>query len=450
MKKLSLKLRLIVFFGVISTIVWSMAALLSWYESRGQLDEFFDTYQLMLARQFAAADWSRAGTAAAREVNRIIENLGDDGEEDDEALGFAVFDKAGKMVFHDGENGRRFSYMRGASGFKNQKTGPKRKSWRIVWLPSSDGKHLIAVGQEEEFRNEAALDLIEETLLPWALGLGLILLCTVWMVHRELKPLKQIADNLEKRSADDFSPLDGSRAPAELRPLINSADRLFVRISRMLQNERGFIADSAHELRSPLAALKVQLEVAELSLNDKTALSKALDNLKSGIDRGSRLVEQLLALSKLNGDGMQNVSFEALDWKNIVARAQEEHNEAAARKNIKMSASVASEAFLDTGSGFLWSLLLRNLLDNAVRYSPEGASVSIVLTRRSLKVANDGVKLDAAAVRRLGERFFRPAGQKETGSGLGLSIVEKIASLHGCRPEYQCENGVFTVEVRLL
>lgn len=448
MKKASLKLRLIVFFGIISTVVWSMAALLSWYESREQLDEFFDTYQLMLARQFAAADWSNAGNSEAKKINRIIENLDDDGEEDDEALGFAVFDKDGKMVFHDGENGSRFPYIRGAAGFGNHKIGKKHKLWRIVSLPSADGKYLIAVGQEEEFRNEAALDLIEETLLPWALGLGLILLCTVLMVHRELKPLKQIAADLENRSADDFSPLDGSNVPVELLPLIVSGNRLFARTEKMLKNERGFIADSAHELRSPLTALKVQLEVAELSLDDKNALRKALRQLKSGIDRSSRLVEQLLALSRLDSGHVTNVNDEIPDWKNIVNRAQEEQKSAADAKNITISSKIENPPFLVSGNAFLWSLLLRNLLDNAIRYSSEGASVNIVLNKQALTVSNTGVNVENAVLKNLGQRFFRPAGQKETGSGLGLSIVEKIASLHGCRSEYRCENGVFTVEIR--
>lgn len=448
MKKLSLKLRLIIFFGIISTVVWSAAAVLSWYESREQLDEFFDTYQLMLARQFAAADWSNAGSATVKQVNKIIGHLADDGEEEDEALGFAVFDHSGKMVFHDGKNGRNFKYTPEISGFKNHKIGRKKKLWRIVCLPSADGQYLIAVGQEEEFRNEAALDLIEETLLPWALGLGLILLCTVWMVHRELKPLKQIADNLENRSADDFSPLDGSNVPAELLPLIVSGNRLFARTDKMLKNERSFIADSAHELRSPLTALKVQLEVAELSLDDKDALYKALKQLKSGIDRSSRLVEQLLALSRLDSGHGTNVNDEILDWKNIVNRAQEEQKSVVAAKNITISSKLESRPFLVSGNAFLWSLLLRNLLDNAIRYSPEGASINVGLTAQKLIVSNAGVNVENAVIENLGQRFFRPAGQKETGSGLGLSIVEKIASLHGCRPEYRCENGVFTVTIR--
>lgn len=447
MKKLSLKLRLIIFFSIISTVVWSAAAVLSWYESREQLDEFFDTYQLMLARQFAAADWSNAGSATVKQVNKIIGHLADDGEEEDEALGFAVFDHSGKMVFHDGKNGRNFKYTPEISGFKNHKIGRKKKLWRIVCLPSADGQYLIAVGQEEEFRNEAALDLIEETLLPWALGLGLILLCTVWMVHRELKPLKQIADNLENRSADDFSPLDGSNVPAELLPLIISGNRLFARTDKMLKNERSFIADSAHELRSPLTALKVQLEVAELSLDDKDALYKALKQLKSGIDRSSRLVEQLLALSRLDSGHGTNVNDEILDWKNIVNRAQEEQKSAVAAKNITISSKLESRPFLMSGNAFLWSLLLRNLLDNAIRYSPEGASINVELTAQKLIVSNTGVKVENAVIENLGQRFFRPAGQKETGSGLGLSIVEKIASLHGCRSEYNCCNGVFTVTI---
>ena len=167
MKKMSLRLRLIISFLIVSTCVWTAAAVISWQESRDQMDEFFDTYQLLLARQLSTADWTNLTADMQKKSNRLIENVDDDGEEEDEALGFAVFNRRGEMIFNDDENGRDFIYTPEASGFINQKIGRKKDMWRIFWLTSADKNFTIAVGQELEFRDDAALELVEETLLPW-------------------------------------------------------------------------------------------------------------------------------------------------------------------------------------------------------------------------------------------------------------------------------------------
>lgn len=138
MKKMSLRLRLIISFLIVSTCVWTAAAVISWQESRDQMDEFFDTYQLLLARQLSTADWTNLTADMQKKSNRLIENVDDDGEEEDEALGFAVFNRRGEMIFNDDENGRDFIYTPEASGFVNQKIGRKKDMWRIFWLTSAD------------------------------------------------------------------------------------------------------------------------------------------------------------------------------------------------------------------------------------------------------------------------------------------------------------------------
>lgn len=136
----------------------------------------------------------------------------------------------------------------------------------------------IAVGQELEFRDDAALELVEETLLPWLVGLSVLLLAVIWMVSRELRPLRRIADELSERDSDNLHPLSLSGQASEILPLIKAINTQFSRIEQMLQRERGFISDSAHELRSPLTALKVQLEVAQLADDDAAARHQALQN----------------------------------------------------------------------------------------------------------------------------------------------------------------------------
>lgn len=446
MKKMSLRLRLIISFLIVSTCVWTAAAVISWQESRDQMDEFFDTYQLLLARQLSTADWTNLTADMQKKSNRLIENVDDDGEEEDEALGFAVFNRRGEMIFNDDENGRDFIYTPEASGFINQKIGRKKDMWRIFWLTSADKNFTIAVGQELEFRDDAALELVEETLLPWLVGLSVLLLAVIWMVSRELRPLRRIADELSERDSDNLHPLSLSGQASEILPLIKAINTQFSRIEQMLQRERGFISDSAHELRSPLTALKVQLEVALLADDDAAARHQALQKLNQGIDRSTRLVEQLLALSRLDSAAAA-ANDEPLDWPALVNAAVNEQLPAAEEKKINIKTSTDGSAPTTCGQPLLWALLLRNLLDNAVRYSPEEAQICIELKDETLSVTNSNTVVAAEYLPRLKERFFRPAGQKSTGSGLGLSIVERIAELHRCRVALTNDDGNFRVTV---
>lgn len=446
MKKMSLRLRLIISFLIVSTCVWTAAAVISWQESRDQMDEFFDTYQLLLARQLSTADWTNLTADMQKKSNRLIENVDDDGEEEDEALGFAVFNRRGEMIFNDDENGRDFIYTPEASGFINQKIGRKKDMWRIFWLTSADKNFTIAVGQELEFRDDAALELVEETLLPWLVGLSVLLLAVIWMVSRELRPLRRIADELSERDSDNLHPLSLSGQASEILPLIKAINTQFSRIEQMLQRERGFISDSAHELRSPLTALKVQLEVAQLADDDAAARHQALQKLNQGIDRSTRLVEQLLALSRLDSAAAA-ANDEPLDWPALVNAAVNEQLPAAEEKKINIKTSTDGSAPTTCGQPLLWALLLRNLLDNAVRYSPEEAQISIELKDETLSVTNSNTVVAAEYLPRLKERFFRPAGQKSTGSGLGLSIVERIAELHRCRVALTNDDGNFRITI---
>ena len=222
MKKLSLKIRLIISFCAAAILILGSAGILSWTESREQTDEFFDTYQLLLARQLSTADWSNIKSSTQQDVNRIVEELQDDGEEEDEALGFAVFDRSGKMIFNDDENGRYFIYSPQASGFENQKIGSKKKKWRLCWIESADKAYKIAVGQEIKYREEFAFELIEEIFLPWGLGLGFLLLMIILLVHYELRPLRKIAQNLSVRNPDDFSRIEENNVQQEIKPLVQS------------------------------------------------------------------------------------------------------------------------------------------------------------------------------------------------------------------------------------
>ena len=451
MKKLSLQLRLIIFFILISGSVFLTAGILSWYEGREKLDEFFDTYQMLMGRKLSSLDWQNFNPESQSKIDKLLKDLDDDGEEDDDALGFAVFNLQGDMLFHDGNEGKFFQFNGYKSGFNKQKIGEDHEPWRIFWIESIDKQYIIAIGQELDFREDAAFDLVEDTLLPWAAGLTILLIAAVYMVSREFRPLKRIAHELRHRDSNDLSPVDNENMPTEIKPMVGALNNLFIKIRDTLKRERSFISDSAHELRSPLTALKVQLEVAELAGDDAQMRQETLQKLGIGINRASRLVEQLLELSRLEASKEQQIhNFQSLDWNEIISKAIQEQLPSAQNQKIDIIYNHKEDFGVTEGAPLLWSLLLRNLLDNAIRYSPFGAKIVITSTQNTLSVFNSGVVVEENLIPRLKERFFRPPGQTQSGSGLGLSIVERIAQLHHCSVYMENIDNGFCVSINIL
>jgi two-component system, OmpR family, sensor histidine kinase QseC len=389
MNKLSLRLRLIVWFIGISCVVWLAAGVLSWKETKEKVDEFFDTYKIALARQLAGADWSGLAAGAQKITDRMIENV-HNADDEDEAIGFAVFDRDGRLVFHDNENGKEFRFLPATGSFIRQIVDGDDE-WRIVWLQSADGKFYIAVGQEEEYRADVVWDMTEEFMIPWAAGLFVLMVMIVAVLTREFRPLGNLADSLQSRGSGDLSPLEEKGIPAEILPLVKAMNIQMARIEGMLAGERRFVADAAHELRTPLTALQVQLEVAEMAGSDEKMRAEALDKLQKGIERSSRLVEQLLVLSKVDtAFGIYDEHCENINWQQIADDLQVDYAAAIAAKKIDISVEIGETGPVERGNPLLWTLLLRNLLDNALKYSPEGASVKILVAADALTVVNSG------------------------------------------------------------
>ncbi|MFV0626653.1 MAG: histidine kinase dimerization/phospho-acceptor domain-containing protein [Alphaproteobacteria bacterium] len=446
MKKLSLHLRLALSFLCLTILVWLASAVLSWHETKEQMDEFFDTYQLSLAKQLASADWSDISPETQKKTNQLIKNLDDDGEEEDEALGFAVFSKKGEMIFNDGENGMNFHFSP-VSGFDNQHIGHKKKNlWRMLWIETIDKKFYIVVGQELDFRQEASLEMVFQSLTPWSIGLLILILLSLGVIYQELKPIKSITKNLSQRNANDFSEITMENVPNEISPLIKAINTLFIRIDKMLKKERSFISDAAHELRSPLAALKIQLEVALLAEDDKKMRLHAFEKLSEGIERSSHLVEQLLALSKVEAKEKEIIELEKIEWKKVIQSLVEEYNSKIKTKNLKININISEKSPIEFGNPLLCTLLFRNLLDNAIRYCPSNSEILIDINETRILIENIA-HLEEKNIDKLGERFYRPAGQTENGSGLGLSIVSKISEIHNVLLKYEYKNDKFCIKL---
>lgn len=425
--KLSLKLRLTLLFLVLSLTAWFAASLVAWQQTTHKLDKLFDTQQMLFAKRLLTMELDELhAPARMREVPKKAKH----GHLDDDALAFAIYASDGTMILNDGENGRDIPYHYRRDGFDDGLLQDDNDEWRFLWLTSPDGKYRVVVGQEWEYRQDMALDVVSSQLTPWLVALPVMLLLLIVLLSRELKPLKKLAQTLRARSPDATDALPTQSVPAEVRPLLDSLNHLFARTQEMMTRERRFTSDAAHELRSPLAALKVQTDVAQLSQDDPQAQEKALKQLHAGIDRASRLVDQLLTLSRLDSlDSLDGV--EQIAMADLLQSAVMDIYPPAQQAGIDIRLNINAPEVTRTGQQLLLSLLVRNLLDNATRYSPRGSVVDVTLDARRFTVRDNGPGISPDALARLGERFYRPPGQDATGSGLGLSIVKRIAALHG-------------------
>ncbi len=443
MKKISLKLKLIVAFTVIAVVVFGVAAVVSHKEAREEVDGFFDMYQMALIRQLAVMDWSAVTPEIQKRTDKMMAAVAGADAEDD-SVAFAVFDAQGQMIFHDDEKGENFAYVPHSGRFVQQEVDGD--IWRIVWMPTVTGKHMVAVGQSLDFRQDIIWEMTEEFVLPWGIGLVVMLLLMIGVITAAFFPITKLAKRVRHRQPDNLSPLPMDNLPAEIQPLVAAMNTLLAKVEKMVQKERSFIADSAHELRSPLTALKVQLEVVELAGNDADLRQSALAKLAVGIDRSTRLVEQLLALSKAESVAVSSEN-EKLNWPVLVQQLTEEYKPVVDEKQMTVLLTVDGKGPFEKGCPVLATLLVRNLIDNALKYGPEGSTVLIHIGSKVLTVTNPGVEVSADVLERLGQRFYRPAGQSQTGSGLGLSIVHRIAHIYRCR--LRCRNTADGFEVKV-
>jgi two-component system sensor histidine kinase TctE len=259
---------------------------------------------------------------------------------------------------------------------------------------------------------------------------------SVWLgVGRGLAPLARIRQTLGSRSPHDLSPLADSGAPQEIRPLLQSLNALLARLNSTLEAQRRFVADAAHQLRTPLAGLITQSEYA-LRTDDPADQRHALVQIKASAERASRLVHQLLTLARCEASTARGVAFTTLDLDRLLRAQTAEWAPAAMRHDIDIGYESQAPGATVSGNAVLLRELFANLLDNAIRHAPCGGRVTVRLCeaeRPLILVEDDGPGIPPPERERVFERFYRLPGGAGDGSGLGLAIVREIARAHGAR-----------------
>lgn len=422
----SLQGRLLVLVLSVVVSVWLFTALATWIDARHELKELLDGH---LAQ------------AAALLVVQQAQEM----ESDDHVMDAPTLDRYAPrvafQVFHEGRLAMRSANAPATpmvrsgkpfdTGFHTVQIGGT--DWRVFGAHGAERDVHVYVGEQADSRSDILWAVLRSALWPMALALPLLGVALWWAVYRGLGPLRQAGIALAERQPQALHPLVLESAPSEMAPMVGALNSLFERIGHLLESERRFTADAAHELRTPIAAIRAQAQVA-MGETDEALRRHALQGTLEGCDRAIRLVEQLLTLARLEG-----VAASAMDPVDLRALAQRMVAKVAPKAIAKHQALEfeASEPCTIPGNETLLAVLVRNLVDNAVRYSPPGARVLVTVRQQAgqvmLSVADSGPGLDEADLKRLGERFFRVPGNLESGSGLGWSIVQRIAAVHGLR-----------------
>lgn len=298
---------------------------------------------------------------------------------------------------------------------------------------------VIQVAQDMRVRQMLAREAAWRSLLPVVLLLPLLALAVWWVIRQSLSPVQRVCHELAGRKPQDLAPVAMDDLPDEMRPLVQELNSLLQRVQQAFETQQHFVADAAHELRSPLAALQLQLQALRKA-PDEAARDAAQTHLAAGIERAKRLVEQLLALARQ--EAAQTVAGKSepmVDLRVLVEQALADAAQAAQAKGLDMGLSEDPQqqtAFSVPAHPQAIAVLLRNLLDNAIKYVPAGGRVDVGWLQdsqgRALVVEDSGPGVPAAERERVLQRFVRgsDAGGMAGGSGLGLAIVQSIAQ--GC------------------
>ncbi len=303
----------------------------------------------------------------------------------------------------------------------------KKRNWRVFGVKFK-GK-FIQVSQPIRVRANTAAEIAGNALFPMA-ALIPVLGLLIWVgVSYGLRPLKQVASDLETRNADSMQPIPLNDLPQEMKFMVSALNNLLERLSRAFELQKNFIADAAHQLRTPLTALHLQAEILARS-REGAEISEAVIHLKQGIARSSHLVEQLLTLARQQPDQKR---FEPTDLDELSKSVICEISPLAEAKNIDLGLE-SGGSVLVAGNREALKILLVNLIDNAIRYIPETGRIDVRIGSAEgkivLEVQDNGPGIPQQERERVFDRFYRGIGNNVMGSGLGLSIVRSIIAMH--------------------
>lgn len=406
----SLRLRLFVTLIAATGIVWVAAVAWIYLGSRHEVEQVLDT-RLQEAARMVASLASGLEQSADGPSAKPVSALGSY----ERQLSCQVWSFDGRMIARSsGAPDQRLSEV--GSGFSARVIDGE--SWRVYSVEDAERNVRVMVGDRMGLRERLVSDLIKGLLWP-ALLIAPLLGAATWVsVGRGLRPLSRMAGDLAQRDADDMKPVDGTHAPEEVRPLASAINSLFEKVEAARRHEREITAFAAHELRTPLAGLKTQAQVA-LAATDPTVVREALSQIVSAVDRSARLVRQLLEMARLDAQ-RDAMAFTQVDLGSLLQRVVDTTD---CRDDVRVKIDERLAGMIVTANVECVELAVRNLHENAVQYSVRGGVVGWHVEGSRLVVEDDGPGLPEEEIRKVGTRFFRGSNRSPTGSGLGVAIA---------------------------
>lgn len=421
--KISLRLRLLLILVALFTLVWVLVTTASYYAAQHEVEELFDAQLAQYARTLQALTQDRIGAA---DQARISLDKSFFGHSYEKKVAFQVWNDGVLVLHSDNAPPQPMSPL---YGFTDQLLDGRL--WRVFAMPAAEGAAGIQVAERYDVRDELVHKISLQVLYPLIIALPLLSVVLWFAVGGGLRPLNRITEEVGARSPRDLQPLAAAGIPSEIRPLVAALNRLLERLRRALENERRFTSDAAHELRTPLAILKTQAQVAQGAVSEAERRA-ALARIGEGVDRGTRLVGQLLALARIDPK-TAGQEAESVDLAGLAARVVAEYAPAAVAKGVDLGLEDGATGRV-CGYPEALEVVLRNLVDNAVKYTPEGGRVDVSVETGAegvqLAVTDTGPGIVPELREQVFERFYRVAGSEVEGCGLGLSIVRQIADLH--------------------
>lgn len=425
MKPFSIRRRLLLLLLGSLALVWLGMLVYGYYEAREEVDELADARLAQQAQTLLLLDPGKLGTLAAAPA--VAHEDGDGADEHHRPLGFQVWTAAGALLLR--QAGTPPAAFEARAGFASQGRG--HHAWRSYAAYDAGRAYQVRVFEPQHARDGMVRSLARRMALLLLLALPVLALL-IWVgIGRGLLPLARIARAIGARDAGRLEPLSLAQVPLEAQPLVDALNSLLTRLAQSLDRERAFTADAAHELRTPLAAIKVQAEVA-LAAADEATRRHAIGQVIAGVNRSTQLARQLLLLARLDHAGAAAAPVSGLDrlaLDGVALRAGD-----ALQRGIEFEVAVQPHCLL-RGEPATLAVMIDNLLDNAIKYGREHGRIAVGVARQGgqllLTVRDDGPGMAPERRARLLGRFVRGEAGDVAGSGLGLSIVDKIAQSCG-------------------
>ena len=420
-KPASLRRRLVLAIVSASVALWlaslAIVTVIAWQETNEVFDDALEEAGYMILS--ATTDWHARGLPArppTREVRKVD-------------MQYQIVSDGRVIQRTEGAPKRAFvSGFDDDEGFADPQVDGRR--WRVFVVRDEANRFEVQVGQRQDKRFDILEELAESLWLPVA-GILLLLALVCWLlIGRVLRPLRRTANEIAAKTPSDLAPVALGGQPRELLPIVGALNGVLERLDAALQAERRFTADAAHELRTPLAGLHMHVQLLG---RQHPEMAAPFGKLRQDIARLTALVDSLLTLARLDPLAREQLVRQQVLLAPLLEGVLALHAQEAERRAIVLHLHCA----LDTvqAEPRMLEIMLRNLVENALRYCPEGSRVEISAVqhegRARIAVRDNGPGVDEASRARLSERFFRVLGQGQGGSGLGLSIVRRIAELHG-------------------